>query len=67
MKSPLDAELFSEFSIVLPSKYSTDQVLSLEISKSISAAEVLNEKIIIIIDNNNKTFKEETTVLRAIG
>ena len=67
MKSPLDAELFSEFSIVLPSKYSTDQVLSLEISKSVSAAEVLNEKIIIIIDNNNKTFKEETTVLRAIG
>ena len=58
MKSPSDAELFPEFSIVLPSKYSTDQVLSLEISKSVSAAEVLDEKIIIIIDNNNKTFKE---------
>jgi len=42
-------------------------VLSVAMSKSVSAADVLEEKIIIINDNNNKTFKEETVVLRAIG
>ena len=67
MKSPSDAELFPVFSNVIPSRYSTDHVLSEEMSKSVSAADVLEEKIIIIIDNSNKTFKEETVVLRAIG
>jgi hypothetical protein len=67
MKSPSDAELFPVFSNVLPSRYSTDQVLSTEMSKSVSAADVLEEKIIIIIDNSNKTFKDETVVLRVIG
>jgi hypothetical protein len=42
-------------------------VLSAEMSKSVSSADVLEEKIIIIIDNSNKTFKEETVVLRVIG
>jgi len=30
-------------------------------------ADVLEGKIIIIIDNNNKTFKEEAVILRVIG
>ena len=67
MKSPSDAELFPVFCNVLPSRYSTDHVLSVAMSKSVSAADVLEEKITIINDNNNKTFKEETVVLRAIG